>query len=327
MNVVTGGAGFIGTHLVEQLLERGEEVRVIEKPGARVEHLPLARIELVSADIRDVPALRRALTGCSRVYHLAADPNLWRRRREEFDAINHVGTENVLEAALDAGAERVLYASTESILTAPGFDGGAVETLELQAADMLGPYCLSKYHAERAAFRYAAAGAPVVVAAPTLPVGPGDRGQTPPTRMAVAFCRGELPAYLDCRFNLIDVRDVAAGMVLALDKGRPGVRYLLGNANVRLAEWLEMLGQACNRTAPRWKVPYALALTVAWLSEHWADRVSGKMPMATLTGVRLTRRSMHFDPAATLTELGLHPRGLEQSAHEAVAWYRAQGWI
>ena len=327
MNVITGGAGFIGSHLVDLLLARGEPVRFVEKPGAQVNHLPLADVELTHADIRDARAVRGALAGCSHVYHLAADPNLWRRRREEFDAINHVGTENVLKAALDAGAERVLYASTESILTAPGQDGGAVERLELRAEDMLGPYCLSKYHAECAAFRLAADGAPVIVAAPTLPVGPGDRLLTPPTRMAVAFCRGQMPAYLDCRFNLIDVRDVASGMILAARAGRPNVRYLLGNANLRLSEWLAMLGKASGRVPPRRTVPYAVALGVAWLSERWADHVSGSMPLATVTGVRLTRRSMHFDPSASLAELGLEPRSIEQAALDAVNWYRQQGWI
>ena len=233
----------------------------------------------------------------------------------------------MLKAALDAGAERVLYASTESILTSPGHVGGAVEQLKLRAQDMLGPYCLSKYHAECAAFRLAADGAPVIVAAPTLPVGPGDRLQTPPTRMAVAFCRGQIPAYLDCHLNLIDVRDVASGMILAARAGRPNVRYLLGNSNLRLSEWLGMLGRASGRAPPQRTVPYPVALGVAWISERWADHVSGRMPLATVTGVRLTRRSMHFDPSASLAELGLEPRPIERAAQDAVNWYRQQGWI
>ena len=327
MILVTGGAGFLGSHLVAQLLDAGQLVRVLERPGASAEHLPLDRIELVSADIRDESAVREAARDCEYVYHLAADANLWRRDRGEFDSINRLGTVHVMRAALDNGAKRILYTSTESILSSRNSTGGAVEKLRLKASDMLGPYCLSKFHAEEEVFRLVEEGAPIIVVSPTLPVGPGDRGQTPPTRMSVAFCRGELPAYLDCRFNLIDARDVATGMILAMQKGRTGIRYLLGGENLRLSDWLTILGEEAGQPVPRWKVPYALALCVAWFSETWADYVSGKMPMATITGVRLTRRNMFFDPSASLKELGLHPRPIREAARDAVAWYRSQGWL
>jgi dihydroflavonol-4-reductase len=325
--LVTGGAGFLGSHLVAQLLDAGQPVRVLERPGASAEHLPLDRIELVSADIRDEPAVQEAARDCEYVYHLAADANLWRRDRGEFDRINRLGTVHVMRAALDNGAKRILYTSTESILSSRNSTGGAVEKLRLKASDMIGPYCLSKFHAEEEVFRLVEEGAPIIVVSPTLPVGPGDRVQTPPTRMSVAFCKGELPAYLDCRFNLIDARDVATGMILAMEKGRTGIRYLLGGENIRLSEWLSILGEEAGQTVPRWKVPYALALLVAWFSEKWADWVSGKIPLATITGVRLTRRNMFFDPSASLKELGLHPRPIREAARDAVAWYRSQGWL
>ncbi len=327
MNLVTGGAGFIGAHLVAALLAEGEEVRVLERPGAAVDHLPLDRIELVSADIRDKAAVVQATRDCRTVYHLAADPNLWRRDVREFDAINHHGALNVIHAALDNGAERVLHTSTESILPSADFSGGSVEQLELKESDMLGPYCLSKFRADSAVRQLAAAGAPVILVCPTLPVGPGDRLLTPPTRMSLAFCRGELPAYLNCRLNLVDCRDVATGMISAMRKGRPGRRYLLGGHNHLLADWLRVLGAQVGRMLPRWTVPYAGALAVAWCSEQWATHVTGKMPMATVTGVRLTRRCMFFDPSPSLTELGLVPRPIEESARDAVGWFRSLGWL
>ena len=327
LNLVTGGAGFLGNHLVSELLGRGEAVRVLERPNADVGHLPLNRIELVRGDIRDRAGVQKAATGCSFVYHLAADPNLWRRDRREFDAVNHQGTINVMKAALDSGARRILHTSTESILTSDDFNGGSVELLRLKEEDMIGAYCLSKYRAEQAVLHMVEKGAPIVVVAPTLPVGPGDRNQTPPTRMAVAFCRGELPAYLDCRFNLVDARDVAKGMALAMERGRPGIRYLLGGENYRLHEWMQILGREVGRKAPRWKVPFGIALSVALFNELWADYVTGRMPMATLTGVRLARRCMFFDPTPSLAELGLKPRSIQESARDAVAWYKEQGWI
>ena len=329
MNVVTGAAGFIGSHLVDRLLQAGEGVRVVEHPAAAVEHLPLKNVELVRADIRDAAAMRDATRGCKRVYHLAADPNLWRRDRREFDAINHVGALNVMRAALDGGASRVLYVSTESILTSgvPGSTHPSIESARFHEEDMIGPYCLSKFRAERAAFQLAEAGSPVIICSPTLPIGPGDRNQTPPTRLAVAFCRGKIPAYLNCSVNLIDARDVADGLVRAMDRGRPGVRYMLGAHNTRLAQWLEVLAGIVGRPAPRYSIPYPLALAVGWCSERWADAVSHRIPMATVTGVRLTRRTMHFDQSATLNELGLAPRSVHEATRDAVEWYRQQRWI
>jgi dihydroflavonol-4-reductase len=328
MNLVTGGAGFIGSHLVAALLDEGEDVRVLEHPGATVDHLPLEDIELVRADICDREAMAWATRDCQHVYHLAADPNLWRRDLREYDAINHRGALNVIQAALDNGAERVLHTSTESILaSAANGVRDPVEQRELEEGDMLGPYCLSKFRADAAVRRLAAAGAPVILVCPTLPVGPGDRSLTPPTRMSLAFCRGELPAYLNCRFNLVDARDVATGMIAAMRKGRPGRRYLLGGHNRELVDWLELLGTQVGRSLPRWRAPYAVALAVAWSSEKWATHVTGKVPMATVTGVRLTRRSMFFDSSASLTELGLLPRPVEESARDAVDWYRWLGWL
>jgi dihydroflavonol-4-reductase len=327
MNLVTGGAGFLGSHLVAQLVAEARPVRVLEHPAASVEHLPLDRIELVRGDIRDVGSVREHTRGCDWVYHLAADPNLWRRDRAEFDAVNHVGALNVMHAALENGAKRVLDTSTESILTSPDIEPGAVEHRRVRQNHVLGPYCLSKFRAEEAAFRLAEAGAPVVVVSPTLPVGPGDRNRTPPTRLAVAFCRGELPAFLECQFNLVDARDAARGMIRAMERGRPGIRYVVGGENRRLSEWLQLLGDEVGRPIPRWRVPYGLALFVAWLSEWWADQVTGRMPMATLTGVRLARRCMFFDPSMSLRELELKPRPLRESVRDAVAWYREQGWI
>ncbi len=312
---------------MQQLLDEGQSVRVLEHPDAAVDHLPLDRIELLRADIRDETAVMESTRECRYVYHLAADPNLWRRDRREFDAVNHIGTVNVIRAALDNGAERVLHTTTESILTSRDSNGGAVEDLRLKEGDMLGPYCLSKFHAEEAVFQMADGGAPVVVVCPTVPVGPGDRRQTPPTRMSLAFCRGELPGYLDCRLNFVDVRDVATGMILAMRRGRTGIRYLLGGENQWLSDWLRILGDETGQPVPQWRVPYALALPIAWFSERWADYVSGSMPLATVTGVRLTRRCMFFDPAASMIELGLTPRPITESARDAVAWYREQGWF
>ncbi len=326
LTVVTGGAGFVGSHLVKQLVDSGQQVRVVERPGAAVDHLPAAA-EVHFADIRDRGAVGRALKGGRWVYHLAANPNLWARDRREFDQVNHGGTINVLDAALDAGAHRVLHTSTESILTKAKISGPIDENVEVSCADAVGPYCRSKLLAEQYAFSLARAGRPVVVANPTMPVGPGDRGLSPPSRLILDFCRGALPAMMDCTLNLIDVRDVALGLSLVMERAEPGRRYLLGHENLTLAALLGLLSEMTGAAVPRWRVPYSVGLAVAWLSELYADHLSGRPPQATVTGVRLGKRIMHFDASRSLTEIGLRPRPIRESLGEAVSWLREAGHL
>src|SRR5262245_1998205 len=218
--LVTGGAGFIGSHLVRLLAERGRRVRVLERPGVAADHLP-GGIDLVGGDVRDRDGVRRAVAGCAEVYHLAANPQLWAWPKGLFRQVNYQGAVNVLEEALAAGARRVLHTSTESILTRARQAGPIREDQAVPPDDVTGPYCRSKYLAERHAFALARRGAPVVVVNPTLPVGPGDRGRSPPTRMILDFCLGKRREYLDAELNLIDARDVALGMVRALEVGKP----------------------------------------------------------------------------------------------------------
>ncbi|HEY1379684.1 MAG TPA: NAD-dependent epimerase/dehydratase family protein, partial [Gemmataceae bacterium] len=325
--LVTGGAGFIGSHLVRLLLDRGERVRVLDRPGANAGHLPLDRIDFVPCDIRDAAAVRRAVAGCEVVYHLAANPQLWTHRRGHFRQVNYAGTVNVIDAALAGGARRVLHTSTESILTRTRQTGPIAEDQRVPLADVIGPYCRSKWHAERFALRLGRAGAPVVVVNPTLPVGPGDWGRSPPTQMLLDFCRGKRSAYLDAELNLIDVRDVAAGMVRAAERGKPGRRYLLGAENWSIEKVFAWLADHTGLPRPRWRVPYPVALAAAYVSEWVADVATRQIPAATVTGVKLTRRTMHFDPRRSLAELGLAPRPVAESLADAVAWFREVQWL
>jgi dihydroflavonol-4-reductase len=326
LTIVTGGAGFIGSHLVAQLVESGQQVRVVEREGAAVDHLPES-VQVVFADIRDRGAMGLALCRGTWVYHLAANPDLWVRDRREFDLVNHHGTVNVLDAALAAGARGVLHTSTESILTKARAKGHIDESVEITLLDAVGPYCRSKLLAEQYAFSLAGKGFPVVVANPTMPVGPEDRSQTPPTRLLLDFCRRRLPATMDCTLNLIDVRDVALGLQRVMMRGRPGRRYLLGHENLSLSDFFDILRDLTGAPVPRFRVPYPVALGVAWLSEFWADHVTGRSPRATVTGVRLARRIMHFDVVRSLAEIGLKPRPIRESLADAVSWLQATGHL
>jgi len=325
--LVTGGGGFIGSHLVALLVESGAAVRVLERPGARVDHLPLDHIDVVFADVRNRAAVAGAVRGCPLVYHLAANPNLWTHRRGHFTQVNYQGTVHVLEAALEAGARRILHTSTESILTRAHQTGAIREDQDVRLEDALGPYCRSKLLAERYAFRLARSGAPVVIVNPTIPVGPGDRGRSPPTQMILDFCRGQRHEYLDGELNLIDVRDVAEGMILAMDGGRPGRRYLLGAENHTIREVFTLLAELTGLPEPARRVPYGVALAAAYVSEFVADTWTRRMPLATVTGVRLTRRVMSFDARRSLEELGLRPGPVREALRDALAWFQSAGWL
>lgn len=314
MIAVTGGAGFIGSHLVAAL--GNEAIRVIEKPGVDVRHLDC---ETVFADITDRVAVAHVLRDCRIVYHLAADPNLWEPRRGHFHQVNYLGTRNVLDAAISAGAERILHCSTESILTRIHQPTPIREDQHVPLEEVIGSYCRSKYFAERYAFELAAKGAPIMIVNPTLPVGPGDRGQSPPTRMMYDFCRGGRNAYVEADLNLIDVRDVALGMTRAIEVGRPGRRYLLGAENWSVKRVFDYLADLRRLPKPRWKVPYSIALAAAYVSEFLADTITGVSPAATITGVKLTRRRMQFDASESVAALGLRPRPVTVAIREAVA--------
>ncbi len=267
------------------------------------------------------------MMGCREVYHLAANPNLWTQRRGHFHQVNYLGAVNVLEAALKAGVRRVLHTSTESILTLARQTGPIREEQEVGLRDVIGPYCRSKFRAERHALRRGREGAPIVVVNPTLPIGPGDHGRSPPTRMLLDFCKGGRREYLEAELNLIDVRDVAEGMTRAMQWGEPGRRYLLGHENLSIRTIFSLLARLTGLPEPDRRVPYPVALAVAYLSEFVADVFTHRPPAATVTGVKLTRRVMHFDPRNSLAALGLAPRPTAESLADTVAWFRALGWV
>lgn len=327
MILVTGGAGFIGSHLVRLLVKRDERVRVLERPGVKVDHLPLERIDLAWVDIRDRGAVAAAVVGCDHVYHLAANPQLWTQCKGQFRQVNYVGTVNVLTAALNASAKRILHCSTESILTRAKQTSAIAEDQDVPLGEVIGPYCRSKWLAEQFAFQLARAGAPIVIVNPTLPVGPGDWGRSPPTQMILDCARGKRAFYLDAELNLIDVGDAAAGMIAALERGQPGRRYLLGAENWTIQKLFAWVATHCDVPGPKFAVPYPVALGAAMVSEWLADVCTHKIPAATTTGVRLTRRSMRFDASRSLAELDLAPRPVTESLAEAVAWYRQVRWL
>lgn len=302
--LVTGGAGFIGSHVVSLLHAHDCRIRVIELPDATTEHLEDCDIRRV--DIRDRDAVMEATRGCDLVIHLAANPNLWARNPADFEAVNHQGTRNVLDAAAAADVARTIYVSTESILTPRKKTQVISESVKTTLEDMIGPYCRSKWLAEQAAFEAAANGQDVVIVRPSVPIGPGDRMQGPLTRMMNDFREGRVKGWMPGDVNLIDVRDVADGIMSAIDRGESGEAYLLVNENWTIRELMNFLGQIHDRRPPRFRVPYSLALGFAYLEEAVCRfRRNGTVPMATVTGIKLTKRCFRFDGHASREKLGI----------------------
>ncbi len=319
LTIVTGGAGFIGSHLVNRLLARGESVRVLELPRASIDHLPLEHIDVVRCNIEDRSSLTKALRGCGTVYHIAGVPQLWTKPRGRFRRVNFQGAVNVIELALASGARRVLHTSSETI--APNRDDRSQRTTKP------GTYFRAKYLAEKFALDLGRAGQPIVVVSPTVPVGPGDWLLSPPTQMVLDFCRGLRQEYVEGSINLIDVRDVAEGMIAAMELAQPGCVYYLGNEDVSLLDVFKKLSAATGIPEPKRRIPLGVALTAAYISEWISDVITRRTPIATVDGVKLALRPLNPHIKRHLQLLGLEPRKLNSSLSDTVSWLRHVGLL
>jgi dihydroflavonol-4-reductase len=324
--LVTGAGGFIGAHVAREMLAHGAEVRALVRPaGAGRAHVP-AGCEEATGDLLDAASLDRAAAGCEAVLHVAAHYSLWRREAALVTRTNVEGTANVLRAAARAGA-RTVHCSSVATIGLPAAGGPGDEDTPQPARQVIGAYKRSKVDSERLALAAAAAGQHVVVVNPSAPVGPGDWKPTPTGRVIVDFLRGRMPAYVDTGLNLVDVRDVAAGHRLALERGVPGRRYILGNRDMTLREIFEELGALTGRRAPRVRVPHALAVGVAALDEVVEGRLLRRPPAAPLDGARMARKRMFVRPDRAVAELGVPRSPVRTALADAVAWFEAAGMV
>ncbi len=313
MDLVTGGAGFVGRHLVKALLQQGRPVRVLDvRPG-----LKGLGAEWVQGSVLDTDLLDRAMVGVERVFHLAAIPHFWCKDKRLHQAVNLGGTEAALMAARDAAVLRFVHCSTEAILL-PESGGEEVDGTRVpRLAAMPGPYTRSKLLAEEAAL--AAQDLNVVVVNPTAPIGPGDPNLTPPMRMLDDLLAGRYPAYLECRLNLVDVRDVALGHILAAERGRPGQRYILGGENLDFSHLLRRVAALSGAAVPKRQIPGWLAMLSARVATWKADRITKRAPAATPEAVRLALENAYLSSALAEVELGYRPRPLEAALKNAIA--------
>jgi len=322
---LTGSTGFVGWHVLQALVRRGDSVRCLVRDSSRhlLDGLP---VDPVPGDLRDPGSLLRGIDGCEQVFHCAADYRLFVPDPREMYAANVDGTRNVLAAAARCAVGKIVYTSTVGALGLLPDGTPANEITPVHVRDMIGHYKRSKFLAERVADEYAARGLPVVIVNPSAPVGERDVKPTATGRMILDFLRGRIRAYVDTGLNVVDVRDVAAGHLLAAERGHAGERYILGHRDMTLKEILDTLSVIAGLAAPRVRLPHWVPLTAAAIDTGFA-RLRGRVPRLHLDAVRLSRHRMFFDPGKAVRELGLPQTPVEQPLRRAIDWFREHGYV
>ncbi len=323
--LVTGAAGFLGSHVTRQLVARGENVRVLIRASSTNRAIADLPLEYVTGDLRDPASLERALAGVQRVFHVAADYRLWAKRKREIYDSNVSGTKNILDAAKRAGVAQFIYTSTVATIAVdrPQLPN---ESTDAKLEEMVGHYKRSKWMAEREALKAAKEGLPVIVAMPTTPVGPWDWKPTPTGKIILDFLNGEMPGYVETGLNFVGIEECAAGHLLVAEKGKVGERYLLGAENMTLKQMLDTLSKITGLSAPRLKIPHGLALGVAYLETAFS-RLLWREPQIPVEGVKIARHMMFVDCSRAQRELGFKPGPVSAALERAVRWYEANGYV
>jgi dihydroflavonol-4-reductase len=324
--LVTGATGFVGSAVTRALLAAGHGVRALARPGSDRSNLDGLAVEIREGRLEDSGSLARAVEGCTALFHVAADYRLWVPDPAAMLRTNVEGTRALMRAALAAGVQRIVYTSSVAALGLAADGTSADETTPVQLADMVGPYKRSKFLAEQVvAEMIGESKLPAVIVNPSTPIGPRDIKPTPTGRVVLEAARGHIPAYVDTGLNLVHVDDVAAGHLLALERGCIGGRYILGGENMTLAAMLGMIAEITGRRPPLFAVPRAAIYPVAVLAEAWA-RLSGREPFVTLDGLKMARKKMYFSSARAERDLGYRARPARAALEDAIAWFRARGW-
>ncbi|MBI1869114.1 MAG: NAD-dependent epimerase/dehydratase family protein [Methylocystis sp.] len=325
MILITGASGFIGSAIAGAFRREGYRVRVLIRPSSPRTNVD-ARDDVFIGDILNRKSVAAALDGVRYLVHAAADYRLWAPSSDDIIRTNFEGTRIVMEEALRAGVERVVY--TSSVATFDLRAGGlADESRSLLVGEAVGAYKRSKVMAERLVEDMVkTARLPAVIVNPSTPIGPRDVRPTPTGRIVVEAASGRMPAFVDTGLNLVHVDDVAAGHVAALQSGRIGERYILGGENVTLRQMLSDIASIMGRRPPRLRLPRAAIYPLAAGAELFA-RVTGRPPFVTLDGLRMSRYRMFFDDSKARRELGYTSRPYREGLMDAIDWFRQAGQL
>lgn len=325
--LVTGASGFVGSAVLRHLVEAGHEVRVLVRASSDRRNIAGVACEPVVGDLTDTASLAAAVAGCEAVFNVAADYRLWVADPSAMYRANVDGTRNVLLAAAEAGATKIVHTSSVAAIGARDDGEPADEDVAADPARLIGPYKRSKYLADVEARRLAAEdGVPVVVVNPAAPFGARDIKPTPTGRMVVEFGRGRMPAYIDTGLNVVHVDDVASGHLLAHQRGVVGERYILGGDNMSLRDILATLAAHLGRPAPRIRLPRSPLFPIAWAFEAMG-RLAGFEPALTIDALRMAKRPMYYSSDKARRALGYDPRPGADALRDAADWYRHNGYF
>ena len=323
---VTGATGFVGSHVARALAAQGADLRLLVRSGSDLRNIQELQAERVMGDLRDAASLKKAVTGCDVVFHVAADYRLWVRDPDEMYRSNVEGTKAILEAARESKVRRMVYTSSVATM---GFQSNghlANEESPVSLANMIGPYKRSKYMAEELAIEAGKSGMDVVVVNPTTPVGERDIKPTPTGRIVVDFLKKKFPAYVDTGLNLVDVAECAQGHIAALEKGRSGERYILGGENLTLKQILDRLADITGLPSPKIKVPYVVALATGVVDQVVTGYIRNREPRDTIDAVRMGRKKMFVSSGKAEHDLGWKTVPVDAALRRAVEWFRANGY-
>ena len=323
---LTGATGFVGHHVARALAAEGADLRLLVRKSSNLANLEGIPGETEVGDLARTESYAPALRGCDAVVHVAADYRLWIRDPEAMYRANVEGTRELLRLAREAGVPRAVYTSSVATMNFRA-DGIVInEDTPVSLNDMVGHYKRSKFMAEREAIAAAQDGQQVIILNPTTPIGPYDRKPTPTGRIFVDFLNRRFPAYMDTGLNLVDVSEVARAHVLALTKGRPGSRYILGGENLTLKQILDKMSAITGIPSPTVEIPFAVAATYAFFEEWITGRMRGKEPRATLEEVRMGRKKMFASSAHAQQELGFRIVPVYPAMRAAIEWFCANGY-
>ncbi|HWX56329.1 MAG TPA: hopanoid-associated sugar epimerase [Verrucomicrobiae bacterium] len=324
---ITGATGFVGCHVARALAGQGADLRLLVRSTSRADNIADLKADRVTGDLREPEFLKKAMSGCDFVFHVAADYRLWVRDPQQMYGTNVEGTRAIIRAAQESGVRRVIYTSSVATMGFTKEGHVADESSPVSLTDMIGHYKRSKFMAEQVALEAGKSGANVVVVNPTTPIGECDIKPTPTGRIVVDFLKRNFPAYVDTGLNLADVKEVAHGHLLAMEKAVPGERYILGGEDLTLKQILDKLSALTGLPSPSMRVPHAVAMGFAVFDQFFTGVVRGKEPRATIDAVKMGRKKMFASSAKAERELGYRIVPVEDALRRAVNWFQTHGYV
>ena len=322
---VTGGTGFIGANLVRILIQKNYQVYVLARNCSNLNNLKNLDINIVFGDLNDTN-LAEKIKGCKILFHVAAYYSLYQADIDQLYISNVLGTRSILKAAKKANVERIIYTSSVAAIGVKEAGEIVDENYQAPVDKIVGHYKKSKYWAEQEVYKAIANGQDIVILNPSTPIGPFDIKPTPTGEIILRFLRRKMPAYVDTGLNLIDVRDVANGHILALEKGKTGQRYILGNENLSLKALLDELSFLTGLEAPKRTLPIWLPLTFAWIEEYMLFPL-GKKPRIPLDGVKMSKKPMYYDSSKAINEFNISYKPIRDSLRDAIDWFVNNGYV